>query len=172
VEKSKTTVLLVGESPQGSSYLARTLERQGCACLFAASYQEACRVLRGGAIDLVLSQMRLRDQTLYPLINLLDGTRTTLFYWQPVEDGCWWLPAMRRGQECFGVAALHPSEFTEQLEAILKELRTEAAAIEKSPQTRVPAPPGPVVLLRASRREPPSVGVARDMDLLAHKAAS
>jgi CheY-like chemotaxis protein len=128
MEKRGPSVLLIAESPQGCSYLARRLERDGCACGFATSLESACQALSREKFDLVLSQMRLRDETLYPLIGLLDGSRITLFYSHPVEDGCWWLPALRHGRDCFGSAALRASEFMGQLGELIEELRLDTIA--------------------------------------------
>jgi hypothetical protein len=67
--------------------------------------------------------MRLRDSSVFPLISLLEGSDVTLFYFQLVEDGCWWLPALRSGQTCFGSYALRPSEFVLSLNEIMEEIR-------------------------------------------------
>ncbi|HVB55360.1 MAG TPA: hypothetical protein VNE63_02875 [Candidatus Acidoferrales bacterium] len=52
----------------------------------------------------------------FSLIFLLDRSNITLFYFHAVEDGCWWLPALRHGQKCFGSSALRPSEFVAALD--------------------------------------------------------
>jgi hypothetical protein len=174
VEKERPRVLLIGESPRGSTYLGRRLEQQGGSCQFATSYPEACRILHGEDFDIVLSQMRLRNQSLYPLIGQLRGTRSTLFYWQPVENGCWWLPALLHGRECFGSSALRPGEFMEQLEGLIEELRFEweEDIREKRQHFPVPASRGAEVPRLQSRREPVEVSVAGEADLLSHKKAS
>src|ERR1019366_8592370 len=105
MESRRPKALLIGENPQGSSYLAKRLQERGCECEFAGSYQEACWLLRAQDFDLVLSPMRLRGGSLFPLIDLLDGSGITLFYSHAVEDGWWWLPALRHGQKCFGSSA-------------------------------------------------------------------
>jgi hypothetical protein len=116
--------LLIGESRQGSMHLEKRLESQGFKCSFIASYQTACSLLRLQSFDLILSPMRLRDSTVFPLINLLEGSNTTLFYFQTVEEGCWWLPAVRFGRKCFGSAALRSTEFISSLEEVIMEMRT------------------------------------------------
>lgn len=116
-------VLLVAESPQGCSYLAQRLQERGCHCEVAASYPETCSLLRIQHFDLVLSPMRLRDKSLFPLIDLLDGSAVTLFFSHAVEQGCWWLPALHHGERCFGSAALRPSEFVTALDDAIEKLR-------------------------------------------------
>ena len=107
----RTRALLIGESPQGSSHLAKRLQERGCECEFAVSCEEARSSLGTKRFDLALSPMRLRGVSLFPLICSLDESNITLFYFHAVEDGCWWLPALRHGQHCFGSSALRPSEF-------------------------------------------------------------
>ena len=119
----QTRALLIGENSQGPSYLIKRLEGYGCVCGFATSYQEACSLLKLQRFDLVLSPMRLRDSSLFPLVRQLEGSQITLFYFQAVEEGCWWLPALRSGRNCFGSCALRPNEFVTSLEQIMGEIQ-------------------------------------------------
>ena len=66
MESGRPKALLIGENPQGSSYLAKRLQERGCECEFAFSYQEACWLFRTQDFDLVLSPMRLRGGSLFP----------------------------------------------------------------------------------------------------------
>ena len=125
MELRRPRALLIGENPQGSLYLTKRLQESGCECAFAITCREACSLLVAQRFDLVLSPMRLRDGSLYPLIGLLDGSSSTLFYYHPVEDGCLWLPALRRGQKCFGSSALRPSEFVSVLDETIAEIQFE-----------------------------------------------
>ena len=138
--------LLIGENSQGSSHLVKLLEGQGCDCSFATSYQDACSLLGTQPFDLVLSPIRLRDCSIFPLASLLEGSAVTLFYFQLVEDGCWWLPALRSGRKCFGSHALRPSEFVLSLNEIIAEMRAGSRlpaenqpTFVSTPQTSVPA---------------------------------
>lgn len=152
MESNRPKALLIGESPQGSSYLTKRLQESGCECAFAVTCREACSLLTAHDFDLVLSPMRLRDGSLYPLMGLLDGSSITLFYYLPVEDGCLWLPALRRGQKCFGSSALRPSEFV----AVLDEATEEIRAMErKSEQGATPELSGSVAMLLSSHGELP-----------------
>jgi CheY-like chemotaxis protein len=138
--------LLIGENSQGSSHLVKLLEGHGCQCSFATSYQDARSLLGTRSFDLVLSPIRLRDCSIFPLASLLEGSAITLFYFQLVEDGCWWLPALRSGRQCFGSNALRPSEFVVSLNEIIAEMRAGSGvpdenqpAFVSTPQTSVPA---------------------------------
>jgi len=125
-------VLLIGDTAQGSSYLVKNLEGHRCKCKFAASYQEAASLIGLQTFDLVFSPMRVRDISVFPLISLLVGSRTTLFYFQAVEEGCWWLPALRFGRECFGSYALRSNEFIPCLELIIEEIEAARPTVAES----------------------------------------
>ena len=158
MELRRPRALLIGENPQGSLYLTKRLQESGCDCAFAITCREACSLLVAQRFDLVLSPMRLRDGSLYPLIGLLDGSSSTLFYYHPVEDGCLWLPALRRGQKCFGSSALRPSEFVATLDEATKEIR---AMERKSEQSVTPELSRSVAMLLSSRGELPSAAPKR-----------
>jgi len=124
-EKSQDTkrlnVLLVGESVLGASFLVNRLWQRGCRCEFATSYEEVRARIQGQDIYLVLSPTRLCGRNLLPLIDLLEGSNVSLFYAQSVEDGCWWLPALRHGRKCFGSCAVRPSEFISVLDEVIDQ---------------------------------------------------
>ena len=128
MKASELRALLIGENSQGSSHLVKLLEGRGCECSFATCYQEACSLLGTQPFDLVLSPMRLRGSSVFPLVSFLDGSAVTLFYFQLVEDGCWWLPALRSGEKCFGSHALRPSEFVVSLNEVIAEIRSRSRA--------------------------------------------
>jgi hypothetical protein len=128
----QTRVLLIGENSQGSSYLIKRLEGQGCKCTFATSYQDAVTLFSIQDFDLILSPMRVREKSVFPLIGLLERSRTTLFYFQPVEEGCWWLPALRFGRNCYGSYALRPSEFVASLDVVIDEIQKGQSAVDQS----------------------------------------
>jgi DNA-binding NtrC family response regulator len=163
-------VLLVGENPQGCSYLALRLQEWGCHCEFAASYPEACSLLRLQHFDLVLSPMRLRDKSLFPLIDLLDGSGVTLFFFHAVEQGCWWLPSLRRGEKCFGSSALRPSEFVTALDEAIGEIRRTLQRPGNTEQSSVRQPS--ITLTPLSRRAPFGGPVRAQVSALAKRKAA
>jgi hypothetical protein len=170
----KPKVLLIGETTNDSSYLAKRLEERGCHCSFTKSYQESASLLRQDGFDLVLSPARLRDCGGASLIDQLSGSGATLFYYHAVERGCWWLPALRRGRECFGSPALRPSEFVTVLDELIKELRSEEPVSGKGlpllvPQSRAAIAPMPSMSssfaeLRGRLRESAQDSVDRDIE--------
>ena len=153
--KGNQGVLLIGENAQGSSHLIKLLEGHGCHCSFATSHQEACLLLSTQCFDLVLGPTRLRECSNFPLLNLLEGSNVTMFYFQLVEDGCWWLPALRSGRRCFGSHALRPSDFVVSLNEVIAELRAvRLASVENEPAlVSVPARPSrPATSFMVERR--------------------
>jgi hypothetical protein len=117
-------VLLISANAQGTSYLADRLRARGCTCEFASSYETASALLKVHDFSLVLSPTRLGANSLLPLMKRLEGSDVTLFYAEPVEEGCWWLPALRRGVGCFGSCAVRPSEFIPILIETIERLQS------------------------------------------------
>jgi hypothetical protein len=71
---------------------------------------------------MVLSSTRLSDGTGFGLLGALAGLPVTAFLCLSVENGCFWLPAIDGGNECFGLPALRPSEFANALEEMARDL--------------------------------------------------
>lgn len=124
--------LLVGENHHASSRLAKYLQKRGFHCEFASSCQEVVSLVGVRDFHLVLSPIRLRNSSLYFLMDFLEGSEVTLFYFQTVEKGCWWLPAMRRGKRCLGSSALRPSDFVSALDEAIGEVRRGSVDAEKA----------------------------------------
>ena len=161
MESRKPKALLIRETNQDASNLAKHLRGRGCDCEFAASYQEACSLVGTRRFDLALSPMRMRNSSLFPLIRLLDGSGITLFYSHAVEDGCWWLPALRHGRNCFGSYALRPSEFVSALDEAIEEICFRAAVERTSQQSVVPRLHRSLVTMSSSWKESPHAGSTR-----------
>ncbi len=126
-------ILLVGKGVRQACALVERLRERGCACQLATSYGEARSLLEASGFDLVLSETDLPDGNAHHLRSLLAGSRTTLYYWLAVQDGCWWLPALEQGQQRWGAPALRPSEFAQALDAMLEQMRScarESAPLE------------------------------------------
>ncbi len=119
--QARVNVLLLGESERGSSYLLRRLQERGCHCSFATSAEEALALFDRHAFHLILSTSPLHQAN--PSIALLGESNCSAFYCYPVEDDCWWLPLVRRGQECEAVPALRPSEFFSLLDQLVREIK-------------------------------------------------
>jgi hypothetical protein len=129
-------VLLIRNGQSGHSPLSNRLERRGCQCRFATSSQDIGTLLAGHHFDLVLGPVRLDGDSLYPLMSQLQSSRTTLFYYLIVEHGCWWLPAVWLGADCFGAPAIHNREFVTVLDETLEAIRFRASAAAESGEAK------------------------------------
>lgn len=88
-------------------------------------------MLTGEMADIVLSVIPRQEISVAEMTKLLSGSRASFFYGHPVEDGRWWLPALRRGERCLGAPALRPGEFAAELDALLKEIAQERVAVRQ-----------------------------------------
>ena len=111
-------VLLIGFGFAQTS-VKQLLGDGGCACELIGSHKEACIRLADERFDLVLTPIGLPDGSAMSFLSLLKGSSTTLFFFEPAGSGCWWLPALFEGRECYGKPALLPSEFTAALDEFL-----------------------------------------------------
>ena len=116
-------ILLIASNPLGTSSLVKRLNKWACGIRTCSSSQEARALAAKQSFDLVLSEFGLRDGSSCPFTASLIGSNTTLLYSYPVEAGCWWLPAVKNGQSCWGCPAMRSAEFIGFLETFLAEAR-------------------------------------------------
>jgi DNA-binding NtrC family response regulator len=121
MDARRLRALLVGEYPEDSSNLAKRLQERGFQCEFASSSEQALSLAGTYDFELVLSPVRLHGASLLSLMDLFAESAVTLFYFHGVEEGCWWLPAIRHGKRCFGSSAFRPGEFASALDAAIEE---------------------------------------------------
>jgi CheY-like chemotaxis protein len=114
------TVLLVGQNFQSAQTLIEWLHRLKFRCHFVANAREAGEFLAVHRVDLVLSNTHLSDGTGYRLLMSLARLPASAFLCFPVENSCFWLPAMDGGNQCLGLPALRPSEFARALEEMAR----------------------------------------------------
>lgn len=121
-------VLLVGASPRWSASFRSHLERVGCECHFAKSYQEMANLLGHTRLrlDIVLSLDTC--QNLSGMMGLLAGLRVSFFHMLLVEEGCWWLPVLQNGEDCLGTAAFRPNEFSYVFAEVVRRMVEDAAS--------------------------------------------
>jgi hypothetical protein len=159
-QTAQIRVLLVGSSPEVFSSCRRRLEASGCHCEFAECEREVWNVLQQRRFDTVLSVHRGLSARTESLGALLSGSRTTLFYALPVENGCWWVPILKVGEECFGASALRPTEFANALDEVLEQIKAGFASRTEPTRTAPPAKPARRRLIRKPGRLPSLVGNA------------
>lgn len=113
--------------------------------------------------------MRVRDGSVFPLISLLESSRTTLFYFQPVEAGCWWLPALRFDRNCFGSYALRPSEFIASLNLVMEEIQKGPSPMTTSKVSAIQ--PSPIALPWPNTRTATGIPVRAERPELANSSS-
>jgi CheY-like chemotaxis protein len=130
MRKPGAGVLFVGEYPAVSASLTRVLNSLGCECRYAETCEEALAAMEKRKFRVVLSKSKLSDGNARKLIPTIEAASGWLFLSFPVEDGCWWIPAMENGQLCVEAVALHSREFSKSLVNILKTI---LAPVEAQP---------------------------------------
>ncbi len=113
-------VLLLRNDPAGSSALVDRLLELGCACR-VASFREGVALLDKQHFHVVLSEFRVSESNTHRLISQLTGSAASLFFRLEVEDGCWWLPAVVTGQDCWGAPAIRLKNFHPVLRELLRQ---------------------------------------------------
>lgn len=110
-----TTVLLVGDTSARSATLRKWLRNRDCRWQFAASFQDACSLMSQSEFDLVLCQYDLPDRTAFPLLDWLEGSRSTLLFSAKGRRGSRWLPVIERGERCLDRPLLRTTDLPNTL---------------------------------------------------------
>ena len=118
-------VLFVGPGFHNSHTLTDRMRRWGFRCHFAESVRTARELINSVRVDLVLSKICLPDGTGFALMAGLSGLPVTVFLCLPVEDSCFWIPAINGGRDCLGLPALRTSDFVNTLEEMARDLAPE-----------------------------------------------
>jgi hypothetical protein len=122
MEPARAKVLLVDEIGSVKNYLLIYLRKIGCLCSLARSNDEACDLFRWDEFDLILSRFSPLGGSCHELVMLSAGTRSSFFHFYHFENGCWWIPRVRFGQECWGETALHPRQFAHVLKRLIQDI--------------------------------------------------
>ena len=120
-------VLLIGHRMSWGWSVIATLEQLGCKLSFLTAEESSSPSARLASFDVILGSSNCNHR--FHRSPSLAGSRTTVFYLYPVEDGCWWLPALRLGVDCYGSPALRPSELALYLKQMLRP--TAAPSLKK-----------------------------------------
>jgi hypothetical protein len=125
VAVSCPSVLLVGRNGSWGTSVLKSLEKYGSELSFAVPQTVTSEFVRRGAFHLILLDSTVSPEQRKQLASELVGSEASIFYTFPVENGCWWLPTLRRGLDCHGTPAFRRNEFPLELERILQD-RTES----------------------------------------------
>ncbi len=112
-------LLLVGQKLKAIASLVERLEARGCDWEFVETAEDARRAIDRGPFDVILVDSQLPGGAAYSLIRMLLGTRSSLFFWVPMERSGCLLPVVLRGRHQFRSNALRPPAFSEMLSTLL-----------------------------------------------------
>ena len=115
-------VLLLRDEPTGCFSLVDWLQQSGYKCQIATSPREAVALLGKAHFHVVLSEFSVSVGNTHRLISQVTGSAASLFFRLEMEDGCLWLPAVVRGQDCWGTSAMRPKEFHPVLKELLRQM--------------------------------------------------
>jgi hypothetical protein len=118
------SVLLVGRSLSWESSVLKSLAKFGSELSFAAPKTVTSKYAKKGGYDLILLDSTVSPEQRRQLASELAGSTVSIFYTFPVENGCWWLPTLREGQDCHGAPAFRRNEFPLELERLLRDQTT------------------------------------------------
>lgn len=119
------SILLVGRNGSWGSPVLKTLEKLGSVLSFEVPQNILAEQFKRGSYDIILLDSTVMPAQRRELAARLAGTHASIFYTFPVENGCWWLPALRDGQDCHGAPAFRRKEFPLELERMVRA-RTES----------------------------------------------
>jgi CheY-like chemotaxis protein len=112
-------LLLVGQKLKAISSLVEKLEAQGCSWEFVETAEDAQRAIDRRPFDVILVDSQLPGGAAYSLIRMLVDTRSSLFFWVPLERSGCLLPVVLRGRYQFHSNALRPPAFSQVLSTLL-----------------------------------------------------
>src|SRR4051812_26364748 len=112
------TVLMMGEGMRKASHLEDFLKRGGWVCRVETDLPAALRLSEQSPYDLFLSGVRMDRIQRTSLVGSATEAKASLFFSMAVEYGCWWLPAVRLGENCADSPALPPKRFAEEVERL------------------------------------------------------
>lgn len=113
-------ILLVGRNGSWGSTVLKSLEKYECELSFEAPQNVTPRFAKKGGYDVILLDSTVPQEQRRELAAELAGSSVSIYYTFPVENGCWWLPALQHGEDCHGAPAFRRSEFPLELERILR----------------------------------------------------
>lgn len=140
MEKSPVRVLMLGERTMAPSSLLARLLRNGCVCRFAESPHDGIDLFREYKFHLILNTGPIPHAT--QMLPVLAGSQCSVFSSFPVERGCWWLPIMYIGKECFGSTAMRTAEFLKVLDRTLAQIRVTQLTVAPTLSERARFIPG------------------------------
>ena len=116
----RSHILMVGQSTSWGAPLQSTLNKIGCDFSFAPSLRVTAEHVRKGSYALLLLDSTVPPEHRQQLVSGLLGSDTSIYQLFPVENGCWWLPVLVSGEECFGSPGFRTKELLAELARLLR----------------------------------------------------
>jgi hypothetical protein len=112
-------ILLVGRQGAWSEMLLKSLQKFDSELSFLLPDAVTGDFVREGGYTVLLLDSTVSADQRRSLATALAGSITSVYYTFPVENGCWWLPALQRGKDCHGAPAFRRREFQVEIESLL-----------------------------------------------------
>jgi hypothetical protein len=112
---AKSQILMVGQNSSWGGRLQSALEQIGCDFSFVPSLRATPEYVRKGAYPLLLLDSTVPTERRKKLCASLMGSRISIYQLFPVENGCWWLPVLVSGEECFGSPGFRTKELLAEI---------------------------------------------------------
>ena len=112
-------ILLVGRQGAWSEMLFKSLQKFDSELSFVPPESVTADFVRQGEYTVLLLDSTVPADQRRNLVSALVGSSASVFYTFPVENGCWWLPALQSGEDCHGAPAFRRREFQAEIERIL-----------------------------------------------------
>jgi len=114
-------VLLVGRNGAWGTAVLKSLEKLGSELSYVTPQDVTSEFLRSGSFKLILLDSTVNPDQRKQLTSELSGSGVSIFYTFPVENGCWWVPALLSGKNCHGAPAFRRNEFPLELQRIFQD---------------------------------------------------
>lgn len=116
-------VLWAEDKPGGCLAVSEWLTNRGCDLQVVSTFQEVASLLAQADFDLVLCQYALRDRTAFPLLDWLEGSRSSLVFAGRPSKRARWLLVIERGERRLNSPALGQSQLLSVLESCVRQSR-------------------------------------------------
>ena len=116
----KSRILMIGQKSSWGFPLQSALQALGCEFSFAATLRVSNEFLRKKHYDVLLLDSSVPPSLRRKLAEALAASEASIFQLFPVENDCWWLPVLRKGEYCFGAPGYRTKEFPAELARLLE----------------------------------------------------
>ena len=116
---SGAKVLLVGDGAMRLSSAAEYLAEHGCECQSTSRCADGARLVSHTPYLVILCSGRTRG--FQELVSAALHSQASIFRYVAVEEGCWWVLTVSRGELPSHAAAFKDGDFDRVLESIIAE---------------------------------------------------